>query len=119
MIGSICGGSWNNNDNGILNLIGLADYLMSFLQPMIASGIGNFFPDVYGDGIFAVSATVFGRYCALLSDWEEIVNICMASLRICVEHLFSIYFNASVVISQHANKREEAPFEVEQSHQDV
>jgi hypothetical protein len=83
---------WNTNDNGILNLSGLADYLMSILQP-IASGIGNFFPAVYGDGIFAVSATVFGRYRTPLSDWEEVVNIRMASLRVCIEHCFSSYFN--------------------------
>jgi hypothetical protein len=92
MIGSVFGASWNNNDNGILNLSGLADYLMSCLQP-IASGIDNFFPAVYGDGIFAVSATVFGRFRAPLSDWEEVVNIRMASLRICIEHLFGSYFN--------------------------
>jgi hypothetical protein len=92
MIGSIFGASWNNNDNGILNLSGLADYLISILQP-IGSAIGNFFPAIYGDGIFAVSATICGRCRAPLSDWEEIVNICMALLHICIEHLFSLYFN--------------------------
>jgi hypothetical protein len=104
MIGSVFEASWNINDNGILNLSGLADYLVSFLQP-IASGVGNFFPAVYGDGIFALSATVFGRYAAPLADWEEIVNIRMAPLRICVEHLFSMspsnLYNCTTEASEH------------------
>lgn len=87
MVGLVYGSSLNTNDNGMLNLSGLNDYLTSILSP-----VGQHFPALYGDGIFALLATITGRY-RHPTEREKRINAWMASLRECIEHVFAQYFN--------------------------
>jgi len=90
MFGSVFGASWNRNDNGILNLSGLADYLVSILSKIPGY---NFFPALYGDAIFALSATIVSRYQTPCTEWESMVNKRMSAVRICEEHAYGSVFN--------------------------
>jgi hypothetical protein len=56
MFGSVFGASWNRNDNGILNLSGLASYLVLILSKIPGT---NFFPALYGDAIFVALFILF------------------------------------------------------------
>jgi hypothetical protein len=90
MFGSVFGASWNRNDNGMLNLSGLADYLASILAYIPGT---NFLPALYGDAIFALSAAILSRFVSPCTVWEDAVNQRMSAVRICEEHAYGQVFN--------------------------
>jgi hypothetical protein len=57
MIGCIYICSLRQNDNGVLNLSGLNEYLIELLQPLYWRGQLPVYPAVYGDAIFTSLAT--------------------------------------------------------------
>jgi hypothetical protein len=52
MIGDIFICSLRHNDNGVQNLSGLNDYLMSIMETSYYNGDVQVYPAVYGDSIF-------------------------------------------------------------------
>jgi len=97
MFGSVFGASWNRNDNGILNLSGLADYLVSLLSMIPGT---NFFPALYGDAIFALSATIIGRFPTPCDEPQTVVNKRMSTVRMSEEHAYGLVFNLFRLLSQ-------------------
>lgn len=91
MIGSIYICSLRQNDNGVQNLSGLNDYLISMLQPLYHRNGNPIFPAVYGDGIFATLATIMKPYPNPNHE-QRIVNTRFSSLREDIEHKFSQVF---------------------------
>ena len=59
MIGSIFGCSIRHNDNGVLNMSGLNDYLQDILEPM---GDTFVYPAIYCDAIYQLAETIINRY---------------------------------------------------------
>ena len=57
MIGSIFISSLRHNDNGVQNLSGLNDYLLSIFSPLYYNGTVPIYPALYGDAIFTPLAT--------------------------------------------------------------
>ena len=73
MIGSIFICSLRHNDNGVQNLSGLNDYLVSILSPLYQNGNNSVYPALYGDGIFATLATIMRPYPSPNHE-QKIVN---------------------------------------------
>lgn len=91
MIASIYICSLRHNDNGVLNLSGLNDYLVSLLDPLYQDGPINVYPALYGDGIFSTLAAVVKPYPNPNHE-QKIVNTRFSSLREDIEHKFSQVF---------------------------
>ena len=88
MIGSVFVASMRHNDNGILNLSGLNEYLIRIL-PRMNSGPGpTWFPALWGDGIFHALETVLGRWKRSAGEMFFRLTKLMSSPRIHIEHLF-------------------------------
>ena len=97
MIGSIFICSLRHNDNGVLNLSGLNEYLIQILDPLYSNGNQAVYPPVYGDSIFTPVATVTRPYLNPNHE-QKIVNTRMSSLREDIEHKFSDVFNLYQVL---------------------
>jgi hypothetical protein len=97
MIGSIYICSLRHNDNGVLNLSGLNDYLMQLLTPLYWNSTLPVYPAVYGDAIFTSLATVTKPYPSPNLE-QRIINTRMSSLREDIEHKFSQVFNSFQVL---------------------
>ena len=65
--------SLRHNDNGVQNLSGLNDYLVSNLSPLYQNGNNSVYPALYGDGIFATLATIMRPYPSPNHE-QKIVN---------------------------------------------
>ncbi len=46
--GAVFGSRLSDNDNGVLNMSGLSDYLIQILDPLPTIGL---YPSIYGDAI--------------------------------------------------------------------
>ena len=79
MIGSIFICSLRHNDNGVQNLSGLNDYLVSLVDPIYHQNGNPVYPAVYGDGIFATLATIM-RPFPNPNHHQKIVNTRFASI---------------------------------------
>jgi hypothetical protein len=97
MIGSIYICSLRQNDNGVLNLSGLNEYLILLLEPLYWRGQQPVYPAVYGDAIFTNLATITRGYPDP-NHVQRIVNTRMSSLREDIEHKFSLVFNLYQVL---------------------
>ena len=97
MIGSIFICSLRHNDNGVVNLSGLNDYLVSILDPIYQVGGNLVYPAVYGDGIFSTLATIIKPY-ASPNDEQKIINTRFSSLREDIEHKFAQVFGLFQVL---------------------
>jgi hypothetical protein len=74
------------NNNGVLNISGLNDYLVELLAGRF---VGGLFSCLYCDGIFQVLAAILPRFVnptAVL----HLLNVHLASLRECIEHVCQI-----------------------------
>ena len=89
IIGSVFITELRQNDNGVQNLSGLNDYLIEILSGFL---VGGLFPCVYCDGIFAVLATILPRFTNP-TEGEHLLNVKLASLRECIEHVFADHHN--------------------------
>ena len=97
MIGSIFICSLRHNDNGVQNLSGLNDYLMSVLQPLYYNNDIPVYPAVYGDAIFVPLTTIIRPYTNPNPE-QMIINIRFSSMREDIEHKFSQIFNLYQVL---------------------
>ena len=82
VIGSVFITELRQNNSGLLNMIGLNDYLVGLL-------LGNL---VYCDGLFANLATILPRYTNPTPE-ERLLNLKLASQRQCIEHVFGDHRN--------------------------
>ena len=85
MVGSVFVAALRHNDNGMVNLSGLSQYLHSLLLPYALPS--NLLPCAYGDGIFTLLPTIIPRF-KRPNDAERRYNIRMSSLRMFEEHIF-------------------------------
>jgi hypothetical protein len=84
LIGSIFITEIRQNDNGVLNMSGLNDYLCWLLSGHLIRGL---FPCLYCDGIFANHSTVLPRY--VNSTPEQVyLNLKLVLEWQCIEHCF-------------------------------
>ena len=97
MIASIFICSLRHNDNGVLNLSGLNDYLVSLIEPLYYDGINPVYPALYGDGIFSTLATIMKPYPNPNHE-QKIVNTRFSSLREDIEHKFAQVFGLYQVL---------------------
>lgn len=84
IIGSVFITELRQNDNGVQNMSGLNNYLLELLHGIF---IGNLFPALYCDGIFAVLVTILPRFTNPTPELH-LLNMRMASLRQCIKHVF-------------------------------
>ena len=91
MIGSIYIAALRHNDNGLQNMSGLNDYLVSILQPVYHEGPIPQYPTLYGDSIFTPLATIIRPYLNPNHE-QQVINVRFSSLRESVEHKFADVF---------------------------
>ncbi len=84
IVGSIFITEIRYNDNGILNVSRLNDYLCWLLSGNFIRGL---LPCLYCDGIFAVHPTILPRYVNPTPE-QAYLNLKFASERQCIEHVF-------------------------------
>jgi hypothetical protein len=84
LIGSIFITKIHQNDNGILNISGLNDYLCWLLSGHLIRGL---FPCLYCDGIFANHSIILPQYVNPTPE-QEYMNLKFASEWQCIEHCF-------------------------------
>ena len=89
IIGSVFITEIRQNDSGVLNMSGLNDYLVGLLTGHL---VGQLFPCLYCDGIFANLATIVPRYTNPTPE-ERLLNLKLASQRQCIEHVFGDHRN--------------------------
>jgi len=98
MVAGVYGTSGNNNDLGVLNLSGLANYLEGILHPAhtLAGGI---LPALYGDAIFqpANYSSIVAKH-PLVGNREQRryikrLNFWMSGVWHSVEHMYGALFN--------------------------
>jgi hypothetical protein len=83
------------NDNGVQNMSGLNNYLLSLFTGIL---IGGLFPCLYCDGIFAVLATILPRFTDPTPE-EQLLNQRLASLREIIEHVFGDHHKRFVLFN--------------------
>ena len=74
---------------------GLNDYLVGLLTGHL---VGQLFPCLYCDGIFANLATIVLRYTNPNPE-ERLLNLKLASQRQCIEHVFGDHWNRFKLLS--------------------
>jgi hypothetical protein len=89
IIGSVFITELHQNDNGVQNISGLNNYLLEIFAGIF---IGGLFPCLYCDGIFAILATILPRFTNPTPELR-LLNQRLASLRECIEHVFSDHKN--------------------------
>lgn len=87
-VGSVFVASLRHNDNGLVNMSGLDDYLRPLLEDFRLERTG-YLPAIYGDGIFAVHDTIISRTRNATDENDIRVNTRMANGRIFIENLFA------------------------------
>jgi hypothetical protein len=85
LVGSVLITELRQNDNGVLNMNGLNDYLCWLLS---GYSIHRLLPCLYCDGIFAIHPTIMPRYVNPTPE-QTYLNRKFASERQCIEHMFS------------------------------
>jgi hypothetical protein len=89
LIGSIFITKIHQNNNGVLNMRGLNDYLCWLLSGHLIRGL---FPCLYCDGIFAIHLTILPRYVNPMPE-QLYRNLKFASERQCIKHCFGDHRN--------------------------
>jgi hypothetical protein len=89
LVGTVFGANLSQNDNGMINLSGLSDYLLSLLQPMPSH---NLYPTVFGDSIMQLTP-VIQSYPRTDSARSRIWKRRMASARMSIELDYGLLFN--------------------------
>jgi len=90
--GSVFVCSVQRNDNGVQNLSGLNNCLVSLLMPTFHRRAIPIFSALHGDGIFATLATIMKPH-STSNEEQTIINIRLLSMRESIEHEFSLVFN--------------------------
>jgi hypothetical protein len=89
IVGSVFVTEMRQNDNGVQNMSGLNNYLLSLLSGILIDGL---FPCLYCDGIFATLATILPRFTNP-TPAEHLLNMRLSSLREIIEHVFGDHHN--------------------------
>lgn len=85
IIGSVFITELRQYDNGVQNMSGLNDYLISLFNGILIDGL---LPTLYVDGIFRVLECILPRFRNPTPELH-LLNVRLASLRICIEHVFA------------------------------
>ena len=97
IIGSVFVTKLRQNDNGVQNISGLNNYLLELLSGVF---IGVLFPCLYCDGIFRVLATILPHFVNPTPELQ-LINMRLASLRECIEHVLQITVSNSNYFQYH------------------
>jgi hypothetical protein len=89
MVGAVFGAALAQNDNGVINLSGLVDYLMHLLEPMPAH---NLYPSLFGDSITQLSP-VTQSYATVDSPRNRVWKHRLSSARQSIELDYGLLFN--------------------------
>jgi hypothetical protein len=89
LTGAVFGASLSTNDNGMINLSGISDYLLQLLNPMHSHGL---FPTLFGDSIMQLTP-VIQSYCRIQNGRNTVWRKRMASSRMCIELDYGLLFN--------------------------
>ena len=89
IIGSVFITELRQNDNGVQNISGLNNYLIRQLRGFL---VDRLYPCLYCDGIFATLSTILPRFNNP-SPELHLLNMRLASLRQCIEHVFADHRN--------------------------
>ena len=90
MIGSAYIAALRHNDNGIMNMSGLSDYLHELIGHVRLPGHG-LCPSLYTDAIYALTPNVTPRMRNTTDDNDIRMNLRMSGLREYEEHVFADY----------------------------
>jgi hypothetical protein len=98
---AVFGASLSNNDNGMVNLSGLNQHLLSILTPTAETG---FYPALYGDAIMQLTPVLLS-YFRNPDDRQRIWNRRMSSARMSIELDYGLLFNNFRVMIREENKQ--------------
>ena len=82
-----------HNDRGVLNLLGLTDYLIDLFAENNMELPAGAFPSMYADAIYDNTLVVTRRIEQPGNHMEELLNLRMNACRQSIEHLFGDLFN--------------------------
>ena len=88
MIGSAYIAALRHNDNGILNMSGLSDYIHNLIG-YIRLPVHGLCPSLYTDAIYQLTPNITPRIRNPGNDNDTRMNIRMSGLREYEEHLFA------------------------------
>ena len=100
MTAAVFGASLSTNNNGLINLSGLSDYLIGFLYVLP----GGIFPSLYGDAIMQLTP-VIKNYFRNPSEREEVWNRRMHFACMSIELNYGLIFNVFQVMIQDDNSK--------------
>jgi hypothetical protein len=89
LTGAVFGASLSTNDNGMINLSGISDYLLQLLNPMHSHGL---FPSLFGDSIMQLTP-VIQSYSRIQNGRNTVWRKRMSSARMCIELDYGLLFN--------------------------
>lgn len=101
IIGSVFVAELRQNDNGMLNMSNLNQYLMWLLS---GNFIRNLFPCLYCDGIFALLDTILPRFTNP-TPAQQLLNLKLASPRQSIEHVLGDHRNHFKLFTVHSYLR--------------
>jgi hypothetical protein len=84
----LLGASLSTNDNGVINLSRISDYLLHILNPMHSHGL---FPSLFGDSIMQLTP-VIQSYCRIQNGRNTVWRKRMSSARMCIELDYGLLF---------------------------
>lgn len=99
MWGSVWACSMKHNDLGVLNMSGLAEYLIDILPDVDSSIGGKINMAVYGDSIFRPSMTILGKIIDPKEDVDKLLNQRLNKCRTSIEMLYGDLFNLFKLLS--------------------
>jgi DDE superfamily endonuclease len=101
IVGSIFLAELRQNDNGVLNMSNLNQYLLWLLR---GNFIRQLFPCLYCDGIFALLDTILPRFTNP-SPEQQLLNLKLASPRQSIEHVLGDHRNHFKLFTVHSYLR--------------
>jgi hypothetical protein len=101
MIGTVFIASLRHNDNGLVNISGLNEYLYNLFRDRNLELPNGLMPATYGDAIFTNHETIISRN-RNPTEAERLLDFCMSAQRIHVEHCFADHNNLFGMFFRHS-----------------
>jgi hypothetical protein len=100
MIGTVFIASLRHNDNGLVNMSGLNEYLYNLFRDWNLELPNGLMPAMYGDAIFTNHETIISRN-RNPTEAERLLDFRMSAQRIQVEHCFADHNNLFGMFFRH------------------
>ena len=102
MIGTVFVTSLRHNDNGLVNMSGLNEYLYNLFLARNLQLPNGLMPATYGDAIFTTHETIISRTNRNPTEAEWLIDLHMSAQRIHAEHCFSDHNNLFGMFFRHS-----------------